>query len=608
MRRAQRALAAGAWLATAAGTGFLASLLFRPAAGLVVVGGEGADSRDGGAAGAPRAPSHGAQGGESGREATGGPPTGEGRESVPPSDGHPTAFPAGGPAAAGAAMAEGPDAGAGGMDEVPCWIEVRVTREDGTAAEAGTVYALPGGEPGTNDVGDLPQADITDGGLARLPVPSEGSYDVGYIGEAHALRTDVLVARGETARIALAIPAGRRFTFRCDKPIPDGRTWHVSLQHVAPETGDAWAEDARLGYPGRTERPRMNGYASVGPGGQGASHPLPVGGAYRIVVGVDRQSSYRLDPEPALAQPGAEVLLRVRPQARLSVGVRIEGRPEPSGWFQLWLQRTDGGGREALADQGSLRLTDQPAPIVRWATPGKARIGWHGYGIAPGTTDEFELIGGRTVEKGIVVRPPLPGEAPVAQDRDASASPRLRVSVEGIPEGGVSERASLYLLARLPGPPPVADYNWHDREQADLEVSEEWKPVRQVLAVLGARLASDPTPVEADGRVAIRLKAAGLLLAVPERPAVSGLGALTLEREDGLPIPTARPGNFGDDFTADDWDLDLLELQPHVGPGTILGPFPEGTIRFRVRLGRVRLPGVAATVKAGALRPLVIPR
>ncbi len=612
MSRSQGALWAAAWIVTAIAAGLLASFLLAPQPGLVVAGSPAASGAvDPRAAPAPPG-SPVARRGER-REGLTGTPTGAADRNATPAPG---SGPGDVPDAAGSApdSTRGEEAApASAVADGPAgWIEVRVTREDGTPAEAGTVYALPAGEPGTDAWQEIPQADVVPDGFARLAVPSAGTYDVGYVGEAQALRTDLAVTRGGVARVDFTIPTGRRITFRCDKPPPDGGVLHVALAPggTEPHEGPRAGADEEFAYPGRGQRYTGWTHARIGPDGLGRSHPLDPGRVYRISASVGRDAPYGVVPQREFARPGEEVLLRIRPQARLSLTFRVEGRPENANWFRLLLERSDRPGRESLTDQTWQRLVEQPAPLVRWVAPGKGHITWQGGGLLPGSTEDFTLAEGTTVEKEIVIRPVLAGEGVtiVPDGEPAVPAPRLRVTVEGIPASGVPESASFCLLARLAGPPASADYYDHDPAEPTLEINEEWQSVKHVLAVLGARLASDPTPVAPDGQVAVRLRPAGLLVVVPERPAVPGMGALTVEREDGLPIPTAPPGDLGEDFTVEDWSLGRIELAPRVGPGTILGPFPEGTIRLRVRQGRVRLATIAASVKAGALRPLVISR
>jgi hypothetical protein len=51
-----------------------------------------------------------------------------------------------------------------------------------------------------------------------------------------------------------------------------------------------------------------------------------------------------------------------------------------------------------------------------------------------------------------------------------------------------------------------------------------------------------------------------------------------------------------------------MALHPEVEAGTVIGPLPEGTYRFEVRLGRQRLPDVVVDVKANRIDVLRIRR
>ena len=72
-------------------------------------------------------------------------------------------------------------------------------------------------------------------------------------------------------------------------------------------------------------------------------------------------------------------------------------------------------------------------------------------------------------------------------------------------------------------------------------------------------------------------------------------------------LPGGRPFFYS---ALSDWIVQVqgLYVEATAFPGALLGPLPEGTHTFQVRLGGVRLPDATATVKAGRLEILRIRR
>ncbi|MCK6482130.1 MAG: hypothetical protein L6R43_18875, partial [Planctomycetes bacterium] len=133
----------------------------------------------------------------------------------------------------------------------------------------------------------------------------------------------------------------------------------------------------------------------------------------------------------------------------------------------------------------------------------------------------------------------------------------------------------------------------------EIRLDPGWRRARGVIVVSPPFLASDFLEAPASGPFRAELRPAGLLLLAPEEVFPPALGSLRLRRADGRPISTTGEG--GTDYAGSD-------LEVNVRPGLLLGPFPEGSISFEVRLGGLRLPDARATVRAGRIEVLRISR
>ncbi|MCI0342184.1 MAG: hypothetical protein L0216_13745 [Planctomycetales bacterium] len=596
----KRLIGLAAWLGTATGTGLVAALLLgtRPET-LVLTGGETPPPSDGSVRplGAPdrsspdrSAPgSHGTVG--SGR------PVGPGGPGMP-----------GGPGAAGDPGIPGPDTGASertGEGAVAGWIELTIRRADRTPAQSGTVYVLPPGEPGTDDLDEIPHATLDEEGRALVPVPVAGAWDVGYAGEGQVLLPDVRVGPGETARLGVALPDARPIRFRIQGEAPPSGTWVISVT----SEGSGGEEVA---YPGRRQVGAISTTTWFDDAGKGETEPLPPGRRFQIVVGEQTGTAKSwLEPSAETAAAGDEVTLRPAPLPQLALRIRREGLP-PEAEVSLQLSRAfeaTWGSVERIGERDSYPVEHLPPFLDLALGPGRAKVLWSGSGVESGATDEFRLECGRTVVREIIVRaqPQAEEATPSLSGEQPAKGARWTLQVL-LPDGApVGEGRTVFVLAALPGPPPRTEYFGCDSSSPEVDLTEGWPAVREVLAVLGPGLASEPVTVGTDGRVRIALRPGGLLAVVPERLQAPGLGALTIEREDGRPIPVAYAGDSSG-TTEESWQMAAASLSPRIGLGTILGPFPEGPIRFRVRVGRRLVAEIPATVKAGAIRPLVIPR
>ncbi len=572
------------------GTGLLAALLLGDRPETVVLSGDARPDR------APR-------------------PSGISLEPARPPGGAPARAPLGAPVSGtevpGTAVPGTPAPGAGGgattgEGAVAAWIELTVHRADRTAAPGGTVYLLPPGEPGTDDLDEIPHAALDEDGRALVPVPLAGAWDVGYAGEGQVLLPDVRVGPGETARLGIVLPDARPIRFRVRGEVPETGTWVVS---VASE-GSGGEEVA---FPGRGQEASLSATTWLDEEGKAETEPLPPGRRFQVAVseGSGTAKSW-LEAGAASASPGDEVVLAQVPLAQLAVRVRREGLP-PEADVSLQLVRPDSGfPPERIGDRDSYPAAHVPPFLDLALGPGRARVVWSGSGIEGGTTDDFRLECGHTTVREVVLRARPAVEEPPADGGavDPPGSPRWRLEAL-LPDGSpVGEGRLVLVLAAISagtGSSARAEYFGYDPASPEVEPTEGWPAVREILGVAGPGLASEPASVGADGRVRIALRPGGLLAVVPERLQAPGLGALTVEREDGRPIPVAYAGESSGS-TEESWQMAAASLAPRVGIGTILGPFPEGPYRFRVRVGRRLVAEVSAAVKAGTIQPLVIPR
>jgi hypothetical protein len=169
----------------------------------------------------------------------------------------------------------------------------------------------------------------------------------------------------------------------------------------------------------------------------------------------------------------------------------------------------------------------------------------------------------------------------------------VQASVEGIRD---DEQVTV-MGAPLPGQEGDGPVTASLLGPAPGELDADWRSRATVWAVLPPFRASDPAPIPASGAVRFVLRPAGFLLAAPEETFPEEFGRLRVRLPDGRPIPCCEAGEL---------QVGETQTEPTAWPGRLLGPFPEGTYAFEVRLGGVRLPDATATVKAGRIEVLRI--
>ncbi|MCI0342185.1 MAG: hypothetical protein L0216_13750 [Planctomycetales bacterium] len=624
--RGRLALAALAWIATAVGAGILLSTLGaeRPA---FVVGPAVASGRGPGPA--PLLPDlapspgpadgpHAAPGQDAPRTVALGPDTAV----APASDGAATA--GGGP---GDSALPGPPGSEGAEGGAAAWFEVTVARASGEPPKGVVVYALPAGVRGVDDEDEVCQVELEDSPTVRLPVPREGLYDLGVVArEGHALLTDLRADRGEVVRASLSVPPGKPITLRCGNPLP--RPLAAGATRVEAVVRFRSADRGRSrDFPGRGDEPAVSHTERVASfPGEALSARLPEGVELAVdawleetvekPIPVPRSPGVLAQTRPGVVShqrhPGTTVLrtdrrevragetldLRVGSRAQLVVRVRLAGVPE-SGRATFTLRQDAAPEVSGRLKWPASPLGERPLTMALAGTPGPARLSWEGRGIRPGRIEDIVLVEGRDVEREVALEPgAAAGEEPAA--RDSSAPGAVRVHVEGVPEGSRGDAEAGILAAWLDEDGDPVEERWDvDLEDPEHDFGRAWAHVKRAVLIVDSTHASEPFAVVPGAEVRVAVRRGGLLVVVPEAQYERALGTISVEREDGIPIPVH------DGEVARDPDP---KLRAAVRPGTILGPFAPGTIRFRVRVGGVPLPETTATVVAGATRPLVIPR
>ena len=611
----RRLLLALSWIAAAA-AGFLAAWLLRAGAErVVVIVHDGAGPSTAAAAG---------------RSATG--------PNVSTVDTHTAG---GGVPAAPASPGEGPspppgEVPAGAAPPAPASLRVTVFNPDGTRADGGTVYALSPGEKGLDGEEDNCRAAVGEDGTALLVLPLAGIYDVGYVFDARAvLAEDVRVPAGDGATLTLRLPGDTPIHARCDPPWPPPGV--VDPRVVVFLAGP---EEGTVRHPGRGQRAYEGDAIEIDSEGAGTSGLLPSGRTYSVSAAVqetypqflstkeeDRrtpmpQHSIRFVavPDHDTAKPGDTVRVGVRPVAPLVVD--IAGDPRPTGpgskenaifarvtfvqgATRLELTQGFAGPREEGALHPRLLFTGEAGPC---------RLEWTGYspGIREGAKTDIVLRAGEFNECAITIEGD-PGAAatpvPPVQAETAPADPgpevaAFEVTVEGLPAGG-----TVHLLGigrdeegRETGGQVSTDFDEGRVHGVHaMELGEDWRAFTTITAATSPFLLSEPVAVPRAGPVTLVLRPAGLLMVAPAEVWPASFGRLRLRLADGRPILRSR---------ISEGEMEFFDASPDaaVSAGDLLGPLPEGTIAFQVRLGGVRLPDATATVRAGRIEVLRIQR
>jgi hypothetical protein len=530
------------------------------------------------------------------------------------SDTAPTAIPLSPPAATTSSPSEVPPDALRNAGGAAAWIEAGAILPDGTPAR-GYVYALPAGSPGA-EWGRILRVVLEPPGPCRLGLPDEGEYDVGFRSlrpQASVVLPALRVARGQVLPVAFHVPAGQPVTFVADPPcdpVLAGRGQDVFLQ------AELRTEDpGQKSLPGSGEPATVTETVRLCGTGPWRSEPLPVDrefqvrGVYSATLGSTMDLRERLVLSASTARAGEVIRLTRKPAAGLQLSFTWKSNPAPA-----WRGKTSVEGRILAAGESvpwDLR-TEWDASGVQanhpflLCPPGTARVEWKGSGILPGSLPV-------DLRTGDATRLDVPLEADPGAVRQVREP--VRVVVEAVPPGPDPEGGkSLGFTAVLPGTPGKDPEVIGSR----LEIGEErildgeWRGVQGVVVNSGRWLVSRPLDVPAAGDLRVRLEPAGYLLAVPDTLLSDDLGALQVHSRDAwmylhdwtevypevteTPSPTVHVRTAMQDWPAGD-GLDLVKANRRQnGAGVLLGPLPEGTFTFEVRLGGVRLPDATGRV------------
>jgi len=226
----------------------------------------------------------------------------------------------------------------------------------------------------------------------------------------------------------------------------------------------------------------------------------------------------------------------------------------------------------------SLRLADLAA-AQQWVREGARvtlpegswSIEWGNHWIEPGRADDLEVRAGATASRTVDLR-----ARRVAEEEAARLEIEVDPSFPGV--GGAvvwkSGRQDSFTFAHASVPAPRA---------ADDEA----------IVAFGRDYASAPVVPPSRGSWRPRLERAGALVVALDRQADPAFGRVALRRADGFPIGIERVVG-----------ADEFQPEPEVAPGTVLGPFAPGTVRFEVLLGGQRLRTVDVLVRAGRIETL----
>lgn len=532
-------------------------------------------------------------------------------------------------------------------------LEVTATHSDGSPVPDGLVYVLPASSPGADKEDELVRGHLDQAGRVTLDVPAGAQVDVGLLcSGGPVMRTGVVVGWGLPTRVHLALPPMGTVRLKAELPLApvDGVEPVTRVTFLPPEPeGDTRA------YPGRHERGEVwGGTAELDRGGHGTSTPLLEGLEYRVFVVIEwptrgsrepPAAPFDLVPDRMVVKPGETLVLHRRRLAQLSLLAQVSGTP-PGRGGQAWAffypgeqsplasrlllfagshaQLTDVSASASEPLQGGVRVRGpaaQPAPIrwpvVRSVPPGPGRVEWGGLvGMVPGSLD-VALEPGERREITVPIHFDASTRTEDTTAAKAPVAPAPTMDVEVLVEGPDPDPddlpigVALYLGAAgsaASGEPDFAGWepNAVGRFRWTVEPSRRSSaPV--AVATQGDRWASDPFDPRSGDALRIRLRPAGTLLVVPGAiDCDSDDGPrLRLERLDGAPLPTRAPLDRAP-FRWNERDSERAGVA--VRTGTIIGPFPAGVMRFRVKRGGFVLGEVSAEVVAGQIRPLLLAR
>lgn len=481
-------------------------------------------------------------------------------------------------------------------------LEVLVVDGDGAPVEDAEVYALAADAAGTDDDEEAAAVETDEGGRARLPVLVAGSYDVGAVHEGLAvLAQDVRVPRDGAVELRFAECAD--VTVGVERPPAaraNGRRAPVAFRVVwgagaSPETlwflGRPPAGRRALRFPGRGEPSEQFADGTVGLGGpdhEARWEPRRVRIPQGAQAHVDVPAGWLADPREFTA-PATVVL---RPDTRPELHVRVLPEPaefEPSNNTRLLVEFDAGPGSSprparfewpvhagmslARAATGTVSIRVDGPGTLRWSGPGVVE-GSCGHPGAAATAD-------RPLEVTVRVEPSrLPGTRTVLRLLDPTA-----------PDDGVQVVAAICSWSDDDREVGVGSGSSGEEEEAELGDAQWLYAVSESGGCAGPlRLPGGAEPVDVPFRLG------GTLVLVPDGVAPRALGALTLRRKDGVPIPVRT--------NARSWEFPRAA---EIVPGVVLGPLPPGEVVFEARLGPARLGDVVAHVAAGRATVVTIP-
>jgi hypothetical protein len=432
------------------------------------------------------------------------------------------------------------------------------------------------------------------------------------------------LARGQVLPIAFQVPAGKPVTFVADPscdPVLAGRDGGVFLvAHLRTEDPGQQHQPGPLEPVAIDEQVRLHGT------GPWKSQPLPldreyrVRGVYSANLSADTDLRERLVLSASTARAGDEIRLSRKPAAGAWISFAWKAAPPPGWRGEISVKGTILAAGESfpwgLGTEGDPSWIEACHPYLL-CPPGPARVEWRGSGILPGSL-AVDLREGESNRLDLLLEAAPDAVVPVREP--------VRVVMEGIPPGpdAGDHRSFAFssVLPRAPGRTPATmDAAFGPGE--DLVLEGEWRGVRDAVVRSGEWLVSRPLEVPTEGDWRVRLEPAGYLLVVPDTLIPVELGALQIHSREGW-MYTGRVEDTCEDIIEtgdtrrtrvrteghdrpDGGGLDLLYAdRTRNGAGVLLGPFPEGTCTFEVRLGGVRLPDATATVKAGRIEVLRI--
>lgn len=478
-------------------------------------------------------------------------------------------------------------------------------------------YALVAGTNPTEELEHaIPMSEYGPG--YRLQLAAGGTYDVGVVdGTRRVMVRDVEIATGTTKTVEVEMPPRGELRFMLGGDAVPSR-YRVNVFY---STG---GDDVRA-YPGRDQRYMFaqSRHFEAGDERELIAH-VPLDQELRVSANVTRlvdgewggAGDLSVTLTPATVRAGDVVrvtLARGRPVAlmakpvphprvpiyvRLEVRVAMEGRPEMVVHTGVPLP----GGED-----------QEPAPISLVLPMGTAQVSWTGEHVKPGAT---------TIE----VAPQKPnsefdGNFPITLEPKTSWSvletyagaappgtPEIRIDWQGIDAAAMDEFWPTVIGVM---PDPLGGRVQADMDDVDAEDDEDGEPywallprfagANRLVFNLRAQWVSKPIRPSRSPTLRVRLVRGGLLVVAPADLVGMSAGAWQLARADGNALYGLVPDE-------DEYYVSWASMRADVHPGTVIGPLPPGTYRFRVWLGQTALRDVTATVVAGRTTPLVLKR